>query len=280
MEITMDYDCPRPRPVPGLGSGAVIVMDETTCMVRACTRIARFYHMESCGQCTPCREGTGWMHRVLQRIVDGKRHGKEIWNCCAPLPGRSKGTPSAPLARPRPGPCRACCATSGTSSSTTWSTAGPSSTLAGDQRRHESRNMDRDGTGRGNGEHRGGRHSSRGAQEFDDHRGHRTRRASHVPRFCYHRKLSIAANCRMCLVDVEKAPKPMPACATPVMDGMKVLHPVQARHRRPARGDGIPAHQPPAGLPDLRPGRRMRTAGPGHGLRPVRVPLSPSASGW
>jgi len=43
-----------------------------------------------------------------------------------------------------------------------------------------------------------------------------------VPRFCYHRKLSIAANCRMCLVDVEKAPKPMPACATPVMDGMKV----------------------------------------------------------
>jgi len=46
-------------------------MDETTCMVKACTRISRFYHMESCGQCTPCREGTGWMHRVLQRIVDG-----------------------------------------------------------------------------------------------------------------------------------------------------------------------------------------------------------------
>ncbi|MEM9304202.1 MAG: NADH-quinone oxidoreductase subunit NuoG, partial [Pseudomonadota bacterium] len=43
-----------------------------------------------------------------------------------------------------------------------------------------------------------------------------------IPRFCYHRKLSIAANCRMCLVDVEKAPKPLPACATPVMDGMKV----------------------------------------------------------
>lgn len=44
----------------------------------------------------------------------------------------------------------------------------------------------------------------------------------HVPRFCYHRKLSVAANCRMCLVDVEKAPKPLPACATPVADGMKV----------------------------------------------------------
>ncbi|MCK5810948.1 MAG: (2Fe-2S)-binding protein, partial [Cocleimonas sp.] len=44
----------------------------------------------------------------------------------------------------------------------------------------------------------------------------------HIPRFCYHKKLSIAANCRMCLVEVENAPKPMPACATPVNDGMKV----------------------------------------------------------
>jgi len=44
-----------------------------------------------------------------------------------------------------------------------------------------------------------------------------------IPRFCYHHKLSIAASCRMCLVDVEKAPKPLPACATPVADGMKVF---------------------------------------------------------
>ena len=44
----------------------------------------------------------------------------------------------------------------------------------------------------------------------------------YVPHFCYHKKLSIAANCRMCLVEVEKAPKPLPACATPVMEGMKV----------------------------------------------------------
>jgi NADH-quinone oxidoreductase subunit F len=74
MNITMDYDA-LSKAGSGLGSGAVIVMDETTCMVKACTRISRFYHMESCGQCTPCREGTGWMHRVLQRIVDG--HGKQ-----------------------------------------------------------------------------------------------------------------------------------------------------------------------------------------------------------
>jgi NADH-quinone oxidoreductase subunit F len=70
MDLTMDFDA-LGKAGSGLGSGAVIVMDETTCMVKACTRISRFYHMESCGQCTPCREGTGWMHRMLQRIVDG-----------------------------------------------------------------------------------------------------------------------------------------------------------------------------------------------------------------
>ncbi len=73
MGLDMDFDT-LSKAGSGLGSGAVIVMDETTCMVRACERIARFYHMESCGQCTPCREGTGWMHRLLQRIVAG--HGQ------------------------------------------------------------------------------------------------------------------------------------------------------------------------------------------------------------
>ena len=77
MEATMDFDS-LAKAGSGLGSGAVIVMDETTCMVKACTRISRFYHMESCGQCTPCREGTGWMHRVLQRIVDGKGKQEDL----------------------------------------------------------------------------------------------------------------------------------------------------------------------------------------------------------
>lgn len=71
MSLTMDYDALQ-KAGSGLGSGAVIVMDETTCMVRACQRIARFYYAESCGQCTPCREGTGWMYRMLSRIVDGQ----------------------------------------------------------------------------------------------------------------------------------------------------------------------------------------------------------------
>ena len=68
--LTMDFDALQ-KAGSGLGSGAVVVMDETTCMVRACRRIAQFYYHESCGQCTPCREGTGWMYRMLNRIVDG-----------------------------------------------------------------------------------------------------------------------------------------------------------------------------------------------------------------
>ena len=71
MQLTMDYDSLQ-KAGSGLGSGAVIVMDETACMVRACQRIARFYYQESCGQCTPCREGTGWMYRMLTRIVEGQ----------------------------------------------------------------------------------------------------------------------------------------------------------------------------------------------------------------
>ena len=71
MDITMDYDALQ-KAGSGLGSGAVIVMDETTCMVRACRRISRFYYKESCGQCTPCREGTGWMYRMLDRIINGE----------------------------------------------------------------------------------------------------------------------------------------------------------------------------------------------------------------
>lgn len=70
MGLTMDYDS-LSKAGSGLGSGAVVVMDDTTCMVRACRRIARFYFKESCGQCTPCREGTGWMYRVLTRITEG-----------------------------------------------------------------------------------------------------------------------------------------------------------------------------------------------------------------
>lgn len=61
-----------------LGSGGFIVMDETTCMVRNLYTFARFYHHESCGQCSPCREGTGWMEKVLHRLESGHGHMADI----------------------------------------------------------------------------------------------------------------------------------------------------------------------------------------------------------
>ena len=71
MDLTMDFDSIQ-KAGSGLGTGAAIVMDETTCMVSVLRRISRFYFAESCGQCTPCREGTGWLYRVLTRITEGK----------------------------------------------------------------------------------------------------------------------------------------------------------------------------------------------------------------
>ena len=71
MELTMDFDTIQ-KAKSGLGTGAAIVMDETTCMVSVLRRISRFYYAESCGQCTPCREGTGWLYRVLTRITEGR----------------------------------------------------------------------------------------------------------------------------------------------------------------------------------------------------------------
>lgn len=71
LQVKMDYDS-LAKAGSYLGSGGLIVMDSSTCMVKALRRISRFYYSESCGQCTPCREGTGWLYRMLTRIVEGK----------------------------------------------------------------------------------------------------------------------------------------------------------------------------------------------------------------
>jgi NADH-quinone oxidoreductase subunit F len=70
MNCTMDYTSLQ-ESGSSFGTGAVMVMDDSTCMVKVLRRISRFYMAESCGQCTPCREGTGWLYRMLCRIVDG-----------------------------------------------------------------------------------------------------------------------------------------------------------------------------------------------------------------
>ena len=77
MDLTMDYDAIG-KAGSMLGSGAVIIMDEDTDMVEVLGRIAHFYYEESCGQCTPCREGTGWMSRMIMRIARGEGQVEDL----------------------------------------------------------------------------------------------------------------------------------------------------------------------------------------------------------
>ncbi|HET7262551.1 MAG TPA: NADH-quinone oxidoreductase subunit NuoF [Casimicrobiaceae bacterium] len=77
MDLTMDYDSIA-KAGSMLGSGAVIVLDDTRCMVRSLLRLSYFYYEESCGQCTPCREGTGWMWRMVNRIEHGKGRREDL----------------------------------------------------------------------------------------------------------------------------------------------------------------------------------------------------------
>ncbi|MCA3668693.1 MAG: NADH-quinone oxidoreductase subunit F, partial [Methylobacterium sp.] len=77
IDTPMDFDSLRALRS-GLGTAAVIVMDKSTDIVRAIARISYFYKHESCGQCTPCREGTGWMWRVMTRMAEGRAQKREI----------------------------------------------------------------------------------------------------------------------------------------------------------------------------------------------------------
>ena len=76
-DVLMDFDSLRAHRS-GLGTAAVIVMDKSTDLIKAIARLSKFYKHESCGQCTPCREGTGWMWRVMERLAIGKAEPEEI----------------------------------------------------------------------------------------------------------------------------------------------------------------------------------------------------------
>jgi NADH-quinone oxidoreductase subunit F len=77
IDVPMDFDSVA-KAGSLLGSAGIIVMDDSTCMVRALEVIARFYHHESCGQCTPCREGTGWLHKVLRHLEEGTGREEDL----------------------------------------------------------------------------------------------------------------------------------------------------------------------------------------------------------
>ena len=76
-DVNLDFDSLAALGT-GLGSAGIMIMDSSTCMVKALLRIAHFYAHESCGQCTPCREGCGWMERILQRMIDGQAQPQDV----------------------------------------------------------------------------------------------------------------------------------------------------------------------------------------------------------
>ncbi len=91
MDVNMDFDSLQ-KAGSYLGSGAVIVMDDSTCMVKALERLSYFYYEESCGQCTPCREGTGWLYRIIHRIEHGEGRPEDLdllLDLCNNIAGRT-----------------------------------------------------------------------------------------------------------------------------------------------------------------------------------------------
>jgi NADH-quinone oxidoreductase subunit F len=77
IDVAMDFDSVQ-QAGSFLGSAGIIVMDETTCMVRALEYLTRFFHHESCGQCTPCREGTGWLHKLTRALEQGQGRVEDV----------------------------------------------------------------------------------------------------------------------------------------------------------------------------------------------------------
>ena len=103
--VLMDFDSLQ-AVKSGLGTAAVIVMDKSTDIVKAIARLSEFYKHESCGQCTPCREGTGWMWRVMERMVKGNASVGGNRHAAGRQSTRLRATRSARSAMPRPGRSR------------------------------------------------------------------------------------------------------------------------------------------------------------------------------
>ena len=117
-DVPMDFDSLGMIGTMG-GSGGVIVMDDTVNMVEALANINAFYAHESCGQCTPCREGSLWMKKITTRAWSTARRAPRTARCSRASPTRSPAARSAPSARPAPGRPRASSRSSATSSRTT-----------------------------------------------------------------------------------------------------------------------------------------------------------------
>ena len=207
-----------------LGSGSIVVMDETTCVVRAAWRLTRFFHRESCGQCTPCREGSGWLEKILERIESGDGLESDIdllMDACDNIaPGLSwppQQTTICPL-----GPSI------------------PSSIVSAIRMcRDEFLVHIKDGRcpfGSDDDRHRQSHRRSDLIKVTIDGTVVEARKGEliitaaeragvFIPRFCYHPRMAPVGMCRMCLVEVSgpRGFSLQPACYLKVADGQEVL---------------------------------------------------------
>ena len=198
IDIKMDFDTVA-KAGSMLGSAAVIVMDDTTCMVRSVARLAKFFNHESCGQCTPCREGTNWMELILKRLEHGE--GREVdaallLSICKNM----AATRSAPWATPRSARSSRSSSASPRRSSSTCASAPAPSRTGGISRRPNARNV--------------GRALGRVPKVTINDRTVEVEPGTNlveaalkvgvqIPHYCYHPRLSVVGQCRMCLVEIE-----------------------------------------------------------------------------
>ena len=279
----------------GLGTAAVIVMDKSTDIVRAISRISYFYKHESCGQCTPCREGTGWMWRMMERLREGDAEVDDI-DKLLDVTKQVEGHTICALGDAAAWPIQGLSATSARARAPHRRARRPPDAGGGGMRRRSRHHRRRHGAITALADRGGGPRVTQidrtvrrkgvampkvtvDGVELEVPQGATVLQAcelagKEIPRFCYHERLSIAGNCRMCLVEVAPGPpKPQASCALPAADGQTIRTDTRDGEEGARGGDGVPAHQPPARLPDLRPGRRVRPAGPGDGLWPQLLAL-------
>ncbi len=193
-----------------LGCAAVIVMDDSTDIVKAVRRMVGFYAHESCGQCTPCREGSAWTEKILRRIEEG-RGTEEDLDTLMEVTSQMEGTTICVLSDSVAAPVQSSINKFREEYLARIRTRGEGwGGIMTDQQRPKTVTLTIDG------------------KEVTVPTGTTILRAAEsigikVPHYCYHPGLSSPAMCRLCLVEVEGWPKPAPACKTTVADG-QVVH--------------------------------------------------------
>ena len=237
----------------GLGSGGMVVIAEGTCMVRLLQVLLRFYHHESCGQCTPCREGMGWMHRIIDRIVAGEGRPDDIDRAVHDLARPTTARRSAAWATPPATRRSASSPSTATSSSTASRTAArvrllEATRLSGSLPMPEIFINGQTGRGRRRPDRDAGGAAS----------GYRHPVLLLAPGSFRSPATAASASSRS---KATAAGWVEIACNMPVTEGMRVLTDSRARARAPQGDAAVPHAQPPGRLRHLRQGRRVHAAG-------------------